>query len=184
MREAQKTDIRRNTTMIILAGLILAGFLLAGMHPVLAADPSGPAKAAVQPVGAVAQPISEVQPAAYRYSPFGKADPFKSFVDEEAAREAARKKQVGQAEAEAVNILHRHDTEQYILVGIASDEKGRSAMVIDPTKKYFFVLNVGTTIGMNRGRVKEIRNDQIIIEEKVKMDDGKIKPRRVIIRFQ
>ena len=178
MRKTQGTDIKISDVMILCAGLFLAGFLLAGMPPALAAGPPAPTKA-----DATAKP--EVQPAAYRYSPAGKADPFRSFVEEEVAREeAARKKGAGQATTAAVNVLQRHDANQYILVGIASDEKSRSAMVVDPTKKYFFVVNVGTYIGLNRGRVTEILNDQIIVAEQVKTDNGKIKPRRVVIRFQ
>lgn len=166
--------------MILCTGLLLAGFLLAGMPPALAAGPPAPAKADVKVIGAGAKTTLEVQPAAYRYSPVGKADPFRSFVEEEVARMKAS----GQATKAAINILQRHDADQYILVGIASDEESRSAMVLDPTKKYFFVVNVGTTIGLNRGRVTAIRDDQIIVEEKVKMDDGKIKPKRIVIRFQ
>jgi Tfp pilus assembly protein PilP len=184
MRKTQRTDIKISDVMILCAGLLLAGFLPVWMSPALAASLPAPAKADVKVTVAGAMTKPEVQDAAYRYNALGKADPFKSFVDEEAAREAARKKQVVQATTAAINILQRHEANQYILVGIASDEKSRSAMMIDPTKKYFFVVNIGTTIGLNMGRVTEILNDQIIVEEKVKMDDGKIKPRRVVIRFQ
>jgi Tfp pilus assembly protein PilP len=185
MRKTQGTDIKIFDAMILCAGFILAGFLPAWMSPALAASPPAPAAADVKVTGVSTIIKPDVQDAAYRYSPAGKADPFRSFVTEEAAREeAAKKKQSLQAKTAAINILQRHDANQYILVGIASDEKSRSAMIIDPTKKYFFVVNVGTYIGLNMGRVKEILNDQIIIEEKVKMDDGKIKPRKVVIRFQ
>ena len=178
MRKTQGTEIKISDVMILCAGLFLAGFLLAGMPPALAAGPPAPAK-----TDAKAKP--EVQPAAYRYSPAGKADPFKSFVEEEVGREeAAKKKGAGQAKTAAINVLQRHDANQYILVGMASDEKSRSAMVVDPTKKYFFVVNVGTYIGLNMGRVTEIQNDQIIVDEQVKTDNGKVKPRRVVIRFQ
>jgi len=184
MRKKQGTEIKISGVMILCAGLLLTGFLLAGMPPALAAGPAAPAKAEAKATAESAKAKPEVQPAAYRYSSAGKADPFKSFVEEEAAREAARKKASGQAQSVAINILQRHDVNQYILVGIASDEKSRSAMVVDPTKKYFFVVNVGTSIGLNMGRVTAILDDKIIVDERVKMDDGKIKPRKVVIGFQ
>lgn len=185
MRKTQGTEIKISDVMILCAGLFLAGFLLAGMPPALAAGPPAPAKTDAKTTADSAKAKPEVPPAAYRYSPAGKADPFMSFVEEEVAREeAAKKKGSGQAATAAINVLQRHDANQYILVGIASDEKSRSAMVVDPTKKYFFVVNVGTYIGPNMGRVTEILNDQIIVAEQVKTDNGKIKPRRVVIRFQ
>jgi len=184
MRKKQGTEIKTSNVMILCAGLLLTGFLLAGMPPALAAGPAAPAKAEAKATAESAKAKPEVQPAAYRYSSAGKADPFKSFVEEEVAREADRKKGSGQAQTAAINVLQRHDADQYILVGIASDEKSRSAMVVDPTKKYFFVVNVGTYMGLNMGRVTEILNDQIIVAEQVKMDNGKIKPKKVVIRFK
>jgi type IV pilus assembly protein PilP len=186
MRKTQKTGIKISGVVILGAGLLLAAFLPAGMPPALAAGPPAPAKADARVTVDPAKAKPEVQQADYRYNPAGKADPFRSFVEEEVAREAARKKASGvqATTTAAVNILQRHEAHQYILVGVASDETGRSAMVVDPTKKYFFVVNVGTHIGSNMGRVSAILHDKIIVDEQVRMDSGKPKPRRVVISFQ
>lgn len=174
--------ITKNNVIMFWAALLLTGCLLIWPSASAASPPPAKAGAKVTAPAAAAKP--ETQPAAYRYSPAGKADPFKSFVEEEVAREAARKKRSEQTSAVAVNILQRHEAGQYILVGVAGDEKGRTAMVVDPTKKYFFSLNVGTIIGLNMGRVTEIRDDQVIIDEQVRGDKGRIEKRKVVIRFQ
>lgn len=185
MRKMRGTEIRISDVMMLCAGLLLTGFMLAGMPPALAAGLPAPAKADARTTAETAKAKPQVQPAAYHYNPAGKADPFRSFVEEEVARaEAAKKKGAAQAQTAAVNILQRHDAGQYILVGIASDEKSRSAMVVDPTKKYFFVVNVGTSIGLNRGRVTEILHDKIIVDEQVRGDKGRIEKKKVVISFQ
>lgn len=185
MRKMRGKEIRISDVMMLCAGLLLAGFMLAGMPPALAAGLPAPAKADARTTAETAKTKPQVlTPAAYHYSPAGKADPFRSFVEEEVARaEAAKKKGAAKAQTAAVNILQRHDAGQYILVGIASDEKSRSAMIVDPTKKYFFVVNVGTSIGLNRGRVTEILNDQVIVDEQVRGDKGRIEKKKVVIRF-
>jgi type IV pilus assembly protein PilP len=184
MKKTQGTEIKISGVMMLCVGLLLTGFLLVGLSPALAANLPTPAKAGARLAAEPAKAASEVPSAAYRYNPAGKADPFRSFVEEEVAREAARKKASGGGTAQAVNVLQRHEAHQYILVGIASDETGRSAMVVDPTRKYFFVVNVGTLLGLNMGRVTAILDDKIIVDEQVRVDNGKTKPRRVVISFQ
>ena len=59
------------------------------------------------------------------------------------------------------------EIEQFRLVGIAGDDKRRTAIVEDGTAKKIYPLFVGTYIGPNEGRVAEILPDRVIVEERV-----------------
>jgi type IV pilus assembly protein PilP len=111
------------------------------------------------------QPSVPLKPAppvenTYSYNPAGKPDPFRPFVQEEiAAKKKAEKKK-----AVSIYPLQRIETAQFKLVGIAGDQKQRIAMVEDITKK-FYPLSIGTRIGLNNGKVIEILQDHVVVEE-------------------
>jgi len=83
----------------------------------------------------------------------------------------------------SVNPLQRQDVEQFKLVGIVGDSNNRRAMVQD-SKGKFYSLTPGAHIGMNKGRVSKILSDSVIIDEKIMTDDGKIRPKKTVIKFQ
>ena len=109
-------------------------------------------------------------PADYHYSPTGKPDPFLPFVEKDIALKKKAEK--------AVNILsifplQRVGIDQLNLVGIAGDEKRRFAVLeIKDAKARFYPVAVGTVIGLNNGKVVEIKRDVIVIEEVIKGRTG------------
>jgi len=109
-------------------------------------------------------------PADYHYNPIGKPDPFQPFVDKDIALKKKAEK--------AVNILsifplQRVGIDQFNLVGIAGDAERRFAVLeIKDAKARFYPVAVGTVIGLNNGKVVEIKRDVIVIEEVIKGRTG------------
>ena len=99
----------------------------------------------------------------YHYNPAGRVDPFKPLVKIETLKK--------NASAVKLSPLQRYDISQLKLVGIAGTGKKKLAMVLD-TKGKSYVVSPGTIMGLNGGRVVQILDDQIVIEEK-KQDDSK-----------
>lgn len=117
------------------------------------------------PVDAAAAAKASAASLLFSYDPKGKPDPFKPFVDAELAlrklKEAELKKQQQKL---PLSPLQRAGIDQFRLVGIGGNEKGRTAVVQDPAGKYY-TLSVGTAIGMNNGKVARIIGDRVVIEE-------------------
>jgi type IV pilus assembly protein PilP len=213
MRKEQGITKRKMSILIMGAGLLWAGFLAPGQpREALGADPpetktAAPAAAPATPPAAapatspsaaappappappVAQPAAPPAPApavtisappavkiekSYYYDPTGKNDPFKPFID----TELAKKKTVELS----VNPLRRLAVEQFRLVGIIGDGRGRRAMVQDSKGKFYSLLP-GDYIGLNNGRVSQVLPDSIVVDEKIRTDEGKIRPRKIIIKL-
>lgn len=131
--------------------------------PVFSAPPDAVPKGAVKSVAA--PPVAD--PLIFSYDPKGKPDPFKPFVDAELAlrklKEAQLKKQV-QKQRLPLSPLQQVGIEQFKLVGIGGNEKGRTAVVQDMAGKYY-TLSIATPIGMNNGKVAKILKDRVVVEE-------------------
>ncbi|MDO9559551.1 MAG: pilus assembly protein PilP [Syntrophales bacterium] len=145
---------------------------------------AGPAGiSAVQGAAATAKPATQApqphQEEAYRYNPEGRIDPFKPFVD----LEAAAKKKAEKSRVLPQNPLQRLGIGQFRLVGVIEDNKGRRAMVQDASGK-FYSLVPGSYIGLNRGRVTAILKDRVIVHERVTTDEGKIESRRQVMKLR
>ncbi|MFH1080693.1 MAG: pilus assembly protein PilP [Pseudomonadota bacterium] len=145
---------------------------------------AGPAAiSAAQEPPATAKPVTQapqpLQEEAYRYNPEGRIDPFKPFAD----LEAAAKKKIDQSVALPRNPLQRLGLEQFRLVGVIEGNKGRRAMVQDVSGK-FYSLVPGTYIGLNKGRVKAILKDSVIVLEKVSTEEGKIELRKQVMKLR
>ncbi len=120
--------------------------------------------------------IADQANASYRYNPKGKIDPFKPLV-----REIVVKKESKPRPTVGLTALERFSLDQMKLVGIGSYEKTRIAVVTDPKGKSYILVR-GASIGSNRGKVAEILNDQIIVEE-LMSDEGKRHFRRIPLRL-
>lgn len=116
---------------------------------------------------------------AYKYNPAGKPDPFKPYIVDE----ISAKKKLEMPKALPINPLQRAGIEQFKLVGIAIDEHSRIAMVTD-TKGKFYPIFVGTYIGLHNGRVVEILQDRVIVEETIKAEAKHAKTRRGAIKLR
>lgn len=125
----------------------------------------------------------------YVYDPTGKPDPFMPFI-KTAPKKPVTQKMVergegGQVVEKPVFLppLQRVDIGLFKLVGIGERGGSRIAMMEGSDGK-FFVLQRGTRIGLNEGRVTQILPDQVIIMETIKDAFGKSVSNRVILRLQ
>ena len=127
---------------------------------------------------AAAGPEKTVPPD-YHYNPAGKPDPFKSFVE----MDLALKKKAEQKAAVSIFPLQRVGLDQFNLVGIAGSDERRIAIVeVKNNKGKFYPITLGTTIGLNNGKVVEIKRDQFIVEEGAHGRPGK--KTRITKKFQ
>lgn len=81
-----------------------------------------------------------------------------------------------------VSRLEEMDLSDIRLVGIVVTASGRKALVEDG-ENHGFILKPGTPVGNRSGRVTDIRNDRVIIEETETDASGNTTPVRRIIRF-
>jgi type IV pilus assembly protein PilP len=145
---------------------------------------AGPAGiSAAQGTPATAKPAPQAtqppQVEAYRYNPEGRIDPFKPFVD----LDAAAKQKAGKSKALPLSPLQRLGIEQFRLVGVIEGNKSRRAMVQDASGK-FYSLVPGSYIGLNKGRVTAIHKDSVIVLEKIPTDEGKMESRRQVMKLR
>jgi len=145
-------------------------WMIAGLFFLMAAcggetvPPSPPKEGVPKPVAKKAEPVAvaekkepgKKQEAAYQYSPAGKPDPFKPFIQLTPVRELTR--------TAPLTPLQKYDLSQLKLVAIIASREGNVAMVEDSAGKGYFVKK-GTEIGKNDGKVTKILKDRVIIEE-------------------
>ncbi|MCK6504631.1 pilus assembly protein PilP [Myxococcota bacterium] len=140
--------------------LLLVGALLAGCD--LLVDGSGtPQQAPTAPV-ATPPPVKELSELdkaiqaqdAYAYNPVGKRDPFRSFL---ASGEGA-------GDDVPTTPLQRYEVDQYQLVGIIWGIERPRALVQDP-EGVGHVMEVGTYIGKNWGKVTRINANEVVVTE-------------------
>lgn len=78
--------------------------------------------------------------------------------------------------------LERHDIKEFKLTAIVWGGFGYNAMLEGPDGKGYFI-RVGTVIGPNRGVVKKITQNAIIIEEKYKTYTGEMQRREITVEL-
>jgi Tfp pilus assembly protein PilP len=113
------------------------------------------------------------EPAAGRFKPDGKRDPFQPYNLK--SRTTARPR-------ESLSPLERYDLSQLRLVGIVWDIKRPRAMVED-TAGLGYIVTVGTPIGNSGGKVMAIQPNGIMIEESYKDVTGAKKKRDVSMKL-
>ncbi len=113
------------------------------------------------------------QPERPRYSSVGKRDPF---------RPLSLKPKVSQRARENLSPLERYELGQLKLVAIVWDIKEPKAMVDDGTS-LGYIVKIGTLIGPNEGKVKAIKPNEVIIEERFTDFYGAKKSQEVSMRL-
>lgn len=98
------------------------------------------------------------------YSAAGKRDPFKPFIKIIETKEA--KPQL----SKSLPPIKRYSLEQFRLVGIVSVGQQSKAMIVDPEKNTY-VLGIGDEIGNKQGKIVEVRDNGILVEEKRYSED-------------
>jgi type IV pilus assembly protein PilP len=91
----------------------------------------------------------------YSYSPSGKPDPFKPFLQLTPFREPR---------SAPLTPLQKYEISQLKLVAVLFTPEGNIGLVEDATGKGYFVKK-GTLVGKNDGKVTKILNDRVIVEE-------------------
>ena len=91
----------------------------------------------------------------YSYSSIGKRDPFRSFIQKEV---------VVSHDGGALGPLQMHQIDSYILTGIISNPSAPHGLVRDPDG-IGHVVELGTLVGRNWGKVTEIKTSEIVITE-------------------
>lgn len=109
----------------------------------------------------------------YRYNPVGKVDPFKPLVKTESVKK--------QASSAPLTPLQQYHIAELKLVGIAGTGKKRMAMIVDK-KGRSYIVSQGTPIGQNNGKVAQILEDRIVIEEKV-LESKKLRINRLKLKL-
>lgn len=131
-------------------------------------------KTAQQPV---TQPTStvmkNVEQPVFSYASAGRRDPFSPLVSKAMTKERAS----------ARPPLERYTLSEFKLSGIVWGGFGYNAMVEGPDGKGYFV-RVGTTIGSNKGVVKAITKDTVVIEEKFKNVMGATERKQITIQLR
>ncbi len=115
------------------------------------------------------------------YRPQGNRDPFKPFIKIVEQKEA--KSQV----STLLPPIKRYSLDQYRLVGILWSGQQPKAMIVDPEKNTY-VLRIGDEIGNSQGRVIEVRDNGILVEERIQLEDvfgqKKIETKKSILAFR
>jgi type IV pilus assembly protein PilP len=117
--------------------------------------PSARPKRVEAPEEVVEEPEEEAAGDAYSYVSIGKRDPFRSFIQKEV---------VVQGDGGPVGPLQLHEIDAYRLRGIVWNINQPRAMVEDPAG-IGHVVELGTLIGKNWGKVTQIKPTELIITE-------------------
>jgi Tfp pilus assembly protein PilP len=98
------------------------------------------------------------------YSAAGKRDPFKPFI------KIIERKEVEPQLSKSLPPIKRYSLEQFRLVGIVSVAQRAKAMIIDPEKNTY-VLGVGDEIGNKQGKIVEVKDNGVLVEERRYSED-------------
>ncbi len=115
------------------------------------------------------------------YRPEGKRDPFKPFIRIVEQKEA--KTQV----SPLLPPIKRYALDQYKLVGILWSGQQPKAMIVDPEKNTY-VLGIGDEIANSQGRIIEVRDKGILVQERRQLEDvfgqTKVETKKSILAFR
>jgi type IV pilus assembly protein PilP len=99
----------------------------------------------------------------YVYNPIGKRDPFRSFLSAG-----------GRVKDETPRTpLQRYEIDEYRLVGIIWGIDRPRALVEDP-ERIGHVMEIGTYIGKNWGKVTQITSTDVVVTEEYQTIDGEL----------
>jgi len=147
--------------------------------------PAPPAAPAVTGTAVQRQPIvssptgtalslAEEKPAdIYSYHPVNRRDPFAPIISKQ-----EKKTSIGDRPP-----LERYNISEFKLSGIVWGGFGYNAMLEGPDGKGYFI-RVGTILGPNRGVVKKITQNMLVIEEKFKNVMGEIERKEITVELR
>ena len=121
-----------------------------------------PPKSSPEDMNSPLVPLPTVDPMSYTYNPFGKRDPFRSFLYEK-----------GSISAESKDPLLNYDLSKFSLTGILWGISNPKAIVTDGDG-HGHIISRGTRIGRNKGQVIRILKDELIVSEEYRDPLGKL----------
>jgi type IV pilus assembly protein PilP len=157
--------------LAFLLGSVIAGCTNSGQAPSTPTPIA--AKAAQKPISQGTPTVLEEQSqTAFFYNPTGRRDPFAPIVQREEK----------QAKMDRPP-LERYNLYDFKMTAVIWGGFGYNAMVEAPDGKGYFV-RVGTVMGPNKGLVKRITEDEIVVEEKFKNFSGETERKDVVIELR
>jgi len=103
----------------------------------------------------VASAVEEEAGEKFTYNMIGKRDPFRSFISIEVVR--------GDTDS-PLGPLQLHEIDQYQLAGVVWNMDAPKALIEDP-EGVGHVVELGTLVGKNWGRITQIKPSELIITE-------------------
>jgi type IV pilus assembly protein PilP len=164
---------------VLVSILLLLGTAVPGCSDTGQAPPPASTPIAARPSQ---QPITQATPAsvaeekpqeAYSYNASGRRDPFAPIVVKEEK----------QAKATDRPPLERFNLYDFNLTAVVWGGFGYNAMVEGPDGKGYLV-RAGAVIGPNKGVVKKIMQDKMIVEEKFKNFSGETERKEIVIELR
>ena len=95
------------------------------------------------------------EPRVYSYNPVGKRDPFRSFFWDQ---------DMGMEEQNPIGPLENFELEQLSLVAVVWDTGRPRALISDPSGRSY-IVEEGTLVGKNEGRVIHIGDNLLLVKE-------------------
>ena len=165
------------TFFLPLSLLHILGLLACEGDPVAGAGADRAAKAAkvaeetIEKAADAVEDLFEGNSEGYAYNPIAKRDPFRSFIS-------------GQRDDEirSPTPLQRYDVDQYHLVGIVWGVAKPRAMVQDPSRTGH-VLELGTYIGKNWGKVTQITARDVVVTEEFQTIEGELVTNQLVLKL-
>jgi len=131
-------------------------------------------KTAQRPVTAGTTTTNETPPPTeYSYEPQGRRDPFAPII--------VQAEQKGRGAN--LSPLERYDLSQFKMTGVVWGGYGYNAMIEGPDGKGYFI-KVGTILGPNKGVVKKITQQSMVVEEKYKTFSGETERKEIVIELR
>jgi len=162
-------SVLRIVVLVFLMGLWIAGCSKSGQGPSTTTPIE--AKAVQKTVSQGTTTTAVEKPGtAYSYSSLGRRDPFSPLVTKEEKRVKAGER----------SPLERYNLDDFKLTAVLRGGFGDTAMVEAPDGKGY-IIHVGTIIGQNKGVVKKITDNKLIVEEKFKNFSGGSERKEIVI---
>ncbi len=157
---------------------MLAGCSNSPKAPAPAPAPGASASVQRQPIasaptGTALLKTEEKPVEAFSYRPAGRRDPFAPIVVRQ-----EKKASMGDRPP-----LERYNISEFKLSGIIWGGFGYNAMLEGPDGKGYFI-RVGTILGPNRGVVKKITQNMIVVEEKFKNAMGETERKEITVQLR
>lgn len=183
MADRKSAASRMIVSKTIIVSLIMGIFYLYGCSDDPPLSPFGKATSSGVAKGVTAEPVvsasetgidkTAVQ-AGYIYDRRNRKDPFSPLIS------PVRK--LKEKDASKLGTLEGYDLGEFRLSAIANRGSQYFALLITPDNRSFTV-NKGTRIGLNRGKIKKISSNEVVLVEYTRNYKGDLKPREIILEF-